>query len=75
VNVTLRFGGCHLFSPSPPVFAFKPHTDRPVDEVARTDPGFLEWMIKKDFSDEAKAVAPEALARQRAQQAVPMPVE
>ena len=57
------------------VFAFKPHTDRPVDEVARTDPGFLEWIIKKDFSDEAKTVAREALARQRTQRAVPMHID
>jgi DNA polymerase III subunit epsilon len=57
------------------VFAFKPHTDRPVDEVARTDPSFLEWMLRRDFSDEAKAVAREALARQRAQQAIPIHVD
>src|SRR5271157_5945156 len=57
------------------VFAFSDHSGKTVDDVARTDPGFLDWMIKKDFSDEAKAVAREALARQQAQQAVPMPVE
>ena len=31
-------------------------------------------MLKKDFSDEAKVVAREALARQRAQQAIPIHV-
>jgi DNA polymerase-3 subunit epsilon len=39
------------------VFAFSDHSGKPVAEVARTDPGFLEWMLKKDFSEEAKAVA------------------
>lgn len=43
------------------VFAFGEHAGRLVDEVARTDPGFLEWMLRKDFSDEAKAVARAAL--------------
>ena len=45
------------------VFAFSDHAGRSLDEVARSDPGFLEWMLKKDFSDEAKAVAREALAQ------------
>jgi DNA polymerase-3 subunit epsilon len=57
------------------VFAFKPHTDRPVDEVAQTDPGFLLWMLSKDFSDEAKAVAREALDRLRERQDVPLHVD
>jgi DNA polymerase-3 subunit epsilon len=43
------------------VFAFGPQRGRSVEEVARTDPGFLEWMLTKDFSDEAKAVVREAL--------------
>lgn len=47
------------------VFAFSDHAGKPVDDVSRTDPGFLEWMLKKDFSDEAKAVAREALERRR----------
>jgi DNA polymerase-3 subunit epsilon len=45
------------------VFAFSDHTGKPVDDVARTDPGFLEWMLRKDFSAEAKAVARAALSR------------
>jgi len=57
------------------VFTFSDHSGRAVDEVARTDPGFLEWLLKKDFTDEAKTVAREALARQRAQQAVPLQVD
>ena len=57
------------------VFTFSDHSGKAVDEVARTDPGFLDWMLKKDFSDEAKTVAREALARQRAQHAVPLQVD
>ena len=57
------------------VFNFSEHSGKAVDDVARTEPSFLEWMIKKDFSDEAKGVAREALERKRAQQAVPMHVD
>jgi hypothetical protein len=32
-----------------------------VDEVARANPGFLKWMLTKDFSPEVKAVAQQAL--------------
>lgn len=47
------------------VFAFSDHSGKTVDEVVKTDPGFLEWMLKKDFSAEAKRVVREALARTR----------
>jgi DNA polymerase-3 subunit epsilon len=53
------------------VFAFSDHSGRPVDDVARTDPGFLEWMLEKSFSDKAKAVVREALDRLRAWQMIP----
>lgn len=45
------------------VFAFGPQVDRPLNEVAETDPGFLRWMLNKDFSDEVKALVEDALAR------------
>src|SRR5262249_5497471 len=45
------------------VFTFGPSNGTTVDEVARTNPGFLEWMIARDFSREAKAVARQALER------------
>jgi hypothetical protein len=45
------------------VFAFGPYNGTAVDEVARTNPGFFEWMLAKDFSREAKAVARQALER------------
>jgi DNA polymerase-3 subunit epsilon len=56
------------------VFAFSDHGGKSVDEVARTDPGFLEWMLRKDFSEEAKTVAREALERRRAGTRVPIQV-
>jgi hypothetical protein len=31
------------------VFTFSDHNGKAVDEVARTDPGFLEWILRKDF--------------------------
>lgn len=49
------------------VFAFSDHSGKPVDEVARTDPGFLEWMLRKDFSEEAKMVVRQALQRRGAE--------
>jgi DNA polymerase-3 subunit epsilon len=57
------------------VFQFSNHRGRSVDEVARTDPGFLEWVVKKAFSDEATAIAREALDRRRAEQGIPMYVD
>lgn len=54
------------------VFTFSDHAGKPLDEVARMDPGFLEWMLKKDFSDEAKAVAREALERGKATANLPI---
>jgi hypothetical protein len=50
---------------------FGQHRGTPVDELAGTKPGFLEWMLKKDFSDEAKAIAIDALKRRRKEAAVP----
>jgi DNA polymerase-3 subunit epsilon len=45
------------------VFTFGPHNGEAVDDVARSNPGFLGWMLTKDFSPEAKAVARRALDR------------
>jgi hypothetical protein len=52
------------------VFTFGPENSVTVDDVARTNPGFLEWMLAKDFSREAKTVARQALERARATVAV-----
>jgi DNA polymerase-3 subunit epsilon len=57
------------------VFAFGLQCDRPLDDVARSDPGFLEWMLKKDFSDEVKAVVREALESLRERQNVPVHID
>jgi DNA polymerase-3 subunit epsilon len=57
------------------VFTFSDHIGKTVDEVARTDPGFLEWVLRKDFSAEAKAIVRDALERRRAEQAVPIHVD
>jgi hypothetical protein len=45
------------------LFAFGPYNGTAVEDVARTNPGFLEWMLMKDFSREAKAVVRQALDR------------
>jgi DNA polymerase III subunit epsilon len=45
------------------LFAFGPHSDLPLDEIARTDPGFLNWMLKKDFSEEVIGLVREAMQR------------
>jgi DNA polymerase III subunit epsilon len=47
------------------VFAFGDHNDRPLDDVARTDPSYLEWVLRKDFTEEVKAIVREAIGRLR----------
>jgi hypothetical protein len=36
-------------------FTFGPHRDHTLEEVARTDRGFLDWVLRKDFSEQVKA--------------------
>lgn len=48
-----RSGEAHL--------AFSKHKDRALAEVARTDPGFLEWILTADFSEETKEIVRKAL--------------
>jgi DNA polymerase III subunit epsilon len=43
------------------VFAFGKYSGEPVNDVARTDRPYLEWIVNKDFSNEAKSIAREAL--------------
>jgi DNA polymerase III subunit epsilon len=43
------------------VFAFSDHSGKTVEDAARDDPGSLEWMLRKDFSEEAKAVVRQSL--------------
>jgi DNA polymerase-3 subunit epsilon len=46
-----------------PVVAFGPEgiRGRPLREVAERDPGFLQWVLRKDFGPEVKAIARAAL--------------
>jgi DNA polymerase-3 subunit epsilon len=43
------------------VFAFGKHEGRYLDEVAQIDPLYLQWMLRGDFLDDAKALAEQAL--------------
>jgi DNA polymerase III subunit epsilon len=42
------------------VFAFSEHRGKTLEEVAERHPGFLDWMISKSFSEEAKQIARDA---------------
>lgn len=42
-------------------FAFSKHKDKKLEEVAATEPGFLNWIIQSDFSDETKEIVMKAL--------------
>jgi DNA polymerase-3 subunit epsilon len=42
------------------VFAFGEHRGKTLEEVAVKHPGFLDWMIAKTFSEEAKQIARDA---------------
>ena len=53
------------------VFAFGKYRDDPVDEVAENDAGYLEWVLRSDFSDEARRVARAALDRRGAVDVTP----
>ena len=46
------------------VFAFGKHLGRPIDEVARLDPGYLSWFLDRDFLDDAKVLVGRALKRE-----------
>jgi DNA polymerase-3 subunit epsilon len=44
------------------VFAFGEHRGRPLADVARTHPAYLEWIARADFPAEAKKIVTAALA-------------
>jgi DNA polymerase-3 subunit epsilon len=48
------------------VFAKTKHRGQALDDVARRDPSFLEWMLSKDFGPDVKKVVREALAQAKA---------
>jgi DNA polymerase-3 subunit epsilon len=43
------------------VFAFGKYKGESLDDIARREPGFLRWMLDRDFSKEVKAIVREAL--------------
>lgn len=43
------------------VFAFGDYRGKTLVEVAEKSPGYLDWMIRRDFPEEAKRIAREAL--------------
>jgi DNA polymerase-3 subunit epsilon len=55
--------GRFVWEGSEAVFAFGPDgiKGRPLREVAAKDRGFLEWILRKDFRPEVKAIAQDAL--------------
>ncbi|MDR7543562.1 MAG: 3'-5' exonuclease [Armatimonadota bacterium] len=55
--------GRFLWQGAEAVFAFGPDgiKGRPLREVAAKDRGFLEWILRKDFSPEVKAIVVDAL--------------
>ncbi|MFO0935592.1 MAG: 3'-5' exonuclease [Gemmataceae bacterium] len=44
-------------------FTFGQYRGQPLDTVAKNDPGFIKWMLAKDFHEDTKRVAREALER------------
>src|SRR5437764_3318936 len=45
-------------------FGFGKYVGRPLEEVAREDPGYLRWMLGQQFLDDAQALVRRALAGQ-----------
>lgn len=42
-------------------FTFGKHQGKPLEEIARTTPGYLSWMLGNDFSDEVRRILSDAL--------------
>jgi DNA polymerase III subunit epsilon len=45
------------------VFAFGKHQGRPLDEVARTSPDYLEWLLRQEFPPDARSLVQTALKK------------
>jgi uncharacterized protein (DUF3820 family) len=43
------------------IFTFGKYRGESLEDIARREPGFLRWMLERDFSDEVKAIVREAL--------------
>jgi DNA polymerase III subunit epsilon len=48
------------------VLAFGKHQGRPLDEVARDDPGYLKWMLGLELLADARGLVVSALASRKA---------
>jgi len=46
-------------------FAFSKYIDKPLIQIARDDPKFLEWILKSDFSEETKNIVRQAQEREK----------
>jgi hypothetical protein len=46
-------------------FSFGKYRGQPLDEIARMQPDYLQWMLTQDFFDDVKAVVRDALRRSR----------
>ena len=46
-------------------FAFSKYIDKRLDTVANKDPGFLEWIVKSDFTKETKDIVKRALTERK----------
>src|SRR5262249_44929938 len=44
-------------------FTFGKYRGQPLDEIARTKPDYLEWILAQDFFDDAKKLVRQALER------------
>jgi len=46
-------------------FIFSKHRDKPLSEVVKTDPKFLRWILKANFSEETKNIVRKALEKKK----------
>lgn len=46
-------------------FAFSKYRDKPLKEIAKKDPKFLEWIIKADFNDKVKNVVSKTIEKNK----------
>lgn len=51
-------------------FSFSKYKDRPLHEIAEQDPGFLNWILSADFSQETKEIIRKALNGEMPKQGV-----
>lgn len=51
-------------------FSFSKYKDRPLHEIVEQDPGFLNWILSADFSEEIKEIIRKALDGEMPKQAV-----